>query len=152
MFQIHTESHHTHGEGADWSKMVNMLALLRLDSAVHCSSDNIQLELQRRGVRSGVKQIFNSEYWSVWSTRQYCHLSVCLLRSVTCSWLDTRNVVTWNLPLNLLLATSEKIDRYEENVIIQNQLDCLFLVSPVKSCQSIMLVISKCTMKDLWVI
>ena len=66
--------------------------------------------------------------------------------------MDTRNVVTWNLPLNLLLATSEKIDRYEENVIIQNQLDCLFLVSPVKSCQSIMLVISKCTMKDLWVI
>ena len=41
--------------------------------------------------------------------------------------------------MNQLLATSEKIDRYEENVIIQNQLDCLFPVSPVKSCQSIML-------------
>ena len=34
--------------------MVNMLALLRLDSAVHCSSDNIPVEVQRRGVRSGV--------------------------------------------------------------------------------------------------
>ena len=66
--------------------------------------------------------------------------------------LDTRNAVTWNLPSNLLLATSEKIDRYEENVIIQNQLDCLFPVSPVKSCQSIMLVISKYTMRDLWII
>ena len=75
MFQIHTESHHTHGEGADWSKMVNMLALLRLDSAVHSSSDNIQLELQRRGVRSGVKQIFNSESQCATPIPEYCNVS-----------------------------------------------------------------------------
>ena len=35
--------------------------------------------------------------------------------------------------MNLLLATSEKIDRYEENVIIQNQLDCLLVQSNLVS-------------------